>query len=77
MKKYFLNVTTIKIEGKIIPVYGITFNGYYTKEIFNISSNEEEVENLIALCNEEQLDPIHLEDIVENFITTIHTQYCM
>ena len=77
MKNYFLNVTTIKIEGKIIPVYGITFKGYYTKKLFNISTDEKAIENLIALCNEEQLDPIHLEEIVENFITTVHTQYCM
>ena len=76
MKKYFLNATTIKLEEHIVPVYGITFkDGYTLKEIFNISDDEQAVENLITACNEGELDPIHLKDIVENFITTIHTVY--
>ena len=77
MKKYFINVSTIKDKEKVIPVYGLTFkNCSIKKEIFNISTNEKEVEKIIALCNEENLHPIHLDDVIENYLITVHTQYC-
>ncbi len=40
------------------------------KICFNdISTNKEAVVNLISLCNELQLAPIHIKDVIEDFLS--------
>ena len=41
------------------------------KEIFKMSdvtTNIEDMKNLVQLCNKEQLDPIHFTDVVEDLL---------
>lgn len=37
------------------------------QQICHITNNKEELTNLITLCNRNQLSPIHLKDVVEDF----------
>jgi hypothetical protein len=37
--------------------------------ILDISTEKDSLENLICLCNESQLDIVHLDDVVEDFLT--------
>ena len=50
--------------------YGITASrcGNIVCTIEDISLEKNKVEQLIALCNKEQLSPAHLEETVENFL---------
>jgi len=40
-------------------------------EIGDVSDDREKVEMLAALCNKLDLSPLHLRDIVEDFLTTL------
>ena len=37
-------------------------------QISDVSTNQNEMESLVKLCNQMQLDPIHLRDVGEDFI---------
>ena len=39
------------------------------KAIPDLSTDQMEVEKLAGLCNKLQLDPIHLDDVVDDFLT--------
>lgn len=34
----------------------------------DISTNKEDIVNLISLCNKLQLDPIHIRDVIDDFL---------
>ena len=59
---------------KYILTYGIACveedNGHaeLVAQISDISTNQEKMEELVKLCNKMQLSPIHLRDIVDDFI---------
>ena len=36
----------------------------------DISSDREQIDSLVALCNRYRLDPMHLTDIVEDFLAS-------
>ena len=38
------------------------------RSVGDVSGNKDEIEELVRLCNECELDPIHLMDVVEDFI---------
>ena len=54
------------VEGKEYVVYGIKYNDEYCFE--DISTNQKPVEELADDCNKFSLDPIHLADVVEDFL---------
>ncbi|MBQ9939991.1 MAG: hypothetical protein IJO74_00415 [Clostridia bacterium] len=39
------------------------------KYIGDICDREEKIENLVRLCNQSDLSPVHLYDVVEDFIS--------
>lgn len=41
------------------------------KSISDISVNIEAIERLVQYCNNLQLDPIHLQDVVTDFLATV------
>lgn len=64
---YQINQTIIKTKkGEDITTYGITYGPIEFKDI---SIHKEKIEKLIELCNKGNLSPIHLEDVVEDFLT--------
>ena len=51
--------------------YGICveeFGSEYVRVFRDISRSREAVEKLVALCNELELDPIHIEDVIYDFV---------
>ncbi|MBQ7128906.1 MAG: hypothetical protein IJO19_02845 [Clostridia bacterium] len=63
---FLLNETVIEDEeGKIWNTYGITFNDII---INDISTEKEKIEKLVSLCNELDLSPIHIYDVIEDFL---------
>lgn len=56
----------IIMEDNEYITYGISYDDeFYVKDI---SLNKEEIVQLIQLCNDGNLHPIHLYDVVEDFI---------
>ena len=51
-----------------VITYGIRVSskGKQVALISNVSTNETEVKDLAALCTQEQLEPIHLSDVIED-----------
>ena len=41
------------------------------ESISDISSNIKPVKRLVEVCNNLQLDPIHLQDVISDFLATI------
>ena len=71
------NIACKKIlhEGRLVTVYGVTVtykeNGILkSRTIHDISPNKLAVETLITLCNEHKLEVCHLDDVVEDFLTS-------
>ncbi len=71
-----MNVTFLWFSEEVLNntdtpiVYGITAteNGTVSKKIHNITSCRNEIINLVNLLNENNLDIIHLEEAVENYL---------
>ena len=73
MYQYQLTASESAAEENGKVTYGISItdkNGICGK-IEDISPDKAEMEKLVSLCNELQLDPIHLEDIVDDFLSTL------
>ena len=54
-----------------IPQYLWNRRGYKLYEVKDITVDREKLENLIRLCNQEQLSLLHLRDVVEDFLTCL------
>ena len=67
---YFVMPGVVEIENEKHTTYGIgaIHNGVLVTEIRDISTNYNKIKNLVYLCNDENLSPIHLMDVVEDFI---------
>lgn len=65
---YCLIPTQMCINDKEIITYGIGAlqNNIMLDYILDISDDYNRIFSLVQLCNEEQLEPIHLQDIAEN-----------
>ena len=64
-----LNQATIIDEnGSPIETYGITCEG---REIKDISTDKAKVESLINRCNQNNLSPLHLDDVIEDFLVDL------
>ena len=60
--------TIIDEDGKPIETYGITCG---ERKIKDISTDKQKVESLINLCNENNLSPIHLDDVIDDFLVDL------
>ena len=66
---YSINQTTIIDEnGKTIKTYGISCGN---RTIKDISTNKKKVERLVELCNKNKLSPIHLDDVIDDFLVDL------
>ena len=55
----------INIEGKSFITYGISYNDII---IHDISIRKDKIDKLIKRCNNYKLDPIHIYDIIDDFL---------
>ena len=63
------NATRIGFGIATVEEYdGITI---ILESISDISTDIEPIERLVKVCNNLQLDPIHLQDVVTDFLTTV------
>lgn len=72
MYEYELTKWRYIAEGKFHTGYGIALKGngiYDAVYISDITANREKAEKIIALCNELQLSPIHLQEVVDDFMS--------
>lgn len=54
------------VEGEEYVVYGIRYSDEYCFE--DISTNQKAVKELADVCNKLSLSPIHLADVIEDFL---------
>ena len=77
---YRLNETTVTDEeGKKHIVYGIDAvdkRGNILASYTDIFFDRTKAENFVALCNECELELIHLPDVVEDAITEQYAVFC-
>lgn len=65
-KMYNVNHSTIIDEdGAKRDTYGISYDN---KNIKDISTDKNKIEELVTLCNSLSLSPIHINDIIEDFL---------
>lgn len=63
---YYLTKSKISDEdGNIFDTYGISCNEITVEDI---STNKNSIERLVGLCNELDLSPTQLNDVVEDFM---------
>ena len=57
-------------EGIQYKAYGIRVRGYEGKDIVisDVTDDREALESLVRLCNDGDLDIIHIYDVVEDFL---------
>lgn len=65
MGTYYVTKESQEIAGCRLIRYGI---GCRWREILGLSHNRQAVEWLVEGCNTLELDPIHLEDVVQDFL---------
>lgn len=63
---YFLTKTRVCVEGEEHMVYGMKFNDELRFD--DISEDKESVSALVEDCNKYQLEPIHMLDVIEDFL---------
>ena len=56
-------------ENEIILSYGISFG---EKQIKDISVNKTKIETLVNLCNKNNLFPIHIYDVIDDFLVDLN-----
>ena len=62
-KKYEVVESTVEIEGTVYDTYGIAYGDIV---IHDVSVDRAFVEHLVDIINENELDPVHLRDVVED-----------
>lgn len=64
---YMLNISDNNSQKE----YGISAysNGILEKAVYSITSNKQDVVQLISICNELKVDICHLDDIIEDYLT--------
>ena len=67
MIMYQTTIGMYSIEGKNYTSFGIRCDAV---SIEDISPDKRAVDSLVALCNSEELEPVHLYDIVEDFLAS-------
>lgn len=63
---YFLTKTRVCVEGEEYTVYGMKFNEDLRFD--DISEGKGSVSTLVEDCNKYQLEPIHMLDVIEDFL---------
>ena len=70
---YTLVESVCDTEGHTYKSYGICVINKETNEAltyYDVSLDKGEIERLAMLCNELKLDPIHIEDVIEDLIAS-------
>lgn len=69
--EYSVVESECEMDGYSYKGYGMRVQNAKTKKAdtyFDVTTNREDMERLVSLCNELQLDAIHIEDVIEDFL---------
>lgn len=66
--KYIVVQGVYLIDGESHTGYGIAYTGNSTLSFEDLTRNPTTIAELVRLCNELDLSPIHLRDVVEDFL---------
>ncbi len=68
--KYQIIECSVELDGINYTSYGIGYvsAGTLLFVIKDLTLNRARVEKFVSLCNDLQLDPIHIDDAVEDFL---------
>ena len=66
---YSLTVQHIDFENQQITTYGIAWSGENPISVQDVSLCEAKVRALVARLNELALDPAHLSDVIDDFLS--------
>ena len=72
--RYLLVEDIVLVDGRTYRSYGIVqahAEAGHREEYRDIGTDRSSVKALVKRCNELRLDPIHLKDVVEDFITSL------
>ena len=58
-----------EVENGKYDTYGIALRGYDEVQIEDISTDKKFVQYLIRLCNQYQVSPVHLFEVVQDVMT--------
>ena len=67
---YFLIEQQIKDGEKQIKTYGVGWDGENPILVQDISLSDGALRELVAQLNEQQLDPMHLLDVINDFLSS-------
>lgn len=67
MKKFEVVESTVLIEGKHTRTLGISCGQY---SVFDITSDFDQISTLVNICNDQDVSPLHIKDIVEDLIVS-------
>ncbi len=58
------------LDGESYRSYGVAVmeDGVALKRIDDVSLEKNDIVNLVNLCNELELSPVHIDDVIENFL---------
>lgn len=68
---YLLIEDAVTADGKKVHTYGIAVMPKPSHEFHDLATDREAVARLVSRCNELRLDPIHLPEVIEDFILTV------
>lgn len=62
---YQINVSALNCENGESETYGVTIGN---RKIYDLSPDREKVENFIDVLNRLEVSPIHLDDVIDDFL---------
>lgn len=68
--KYYVIESRVEIDGTVYTSFGIGCEhaGSHLFEKKDLCIDKERVEELVFLCNDLQIDPIHIDDVIADFL---------
>ena len=72
--RYRIIMRTLHSDGQEVLSYGISCSGI---SVWDITTNERQLADLVARCNRLELNPCHLMDVVEDFVNAWGNPECM
>ncbi len=68
--KYEVTEGDFELDGESYRSYGVAVmeDGAALKRIDDVSLEKDDIVNLVNFCNELELSPVHIDDVIEDFL---------
>ena len=71
VKNEYIDGENTRVSYGVAVIENCDGTDYVLESILDISSDFGAVETLVNVCNVEELDPIHIEDVVNDFLAAL------